>query len=255
MIAMNNVSCGYTDKLILKNLSLSILPGEFCALLGPNGAGKSTLLYTMMGYLKPVEGSISIFGKSLSVAKRSFVARQIAYVPQESSQEFDHSVAETVLMGRYPYLGLLQAHGAQDYQAVDMVLDMLGLSSLRGRWISELSGGEKQRVFIARALVQETPYILLDESLSQLDINHQLEIMSLLREINTKHGKAVLLVSHNLNLASNYADRLIFLKEGHLLAEGTPSELMTASTLQELFGVKLELIPNPYTGRPNIIYP
>jgi iron complex transport system ATP-binding protein len=209
----------------------------------------------MMGYLKPVEGSISVFGKSLSVAKRSFVARQIAYVPQESNQEFDHSVAETVLMGRYPYLGLLQAHGAQDYQAVDMVLDMLGLSSLRGRWISELSGGEKQRVFIARALVQETPYILLDESLSQLDINHQLEIMSLLREINTKHGKAVLLVSHNLNLASNYADRLIFLKEGHLLAEGTPSELMTASTLQELFGVKLELIPNPYTGRPNIIYP
>ncbi|MDY0152309.1 MAG: ABC transporter ATP-binding protein [Candidatus Cloacimonas sp.] len=255
MIELHKVSCGYGEKLILNGLSLALKPGSFYALLGPNGAGKSTLLYTMMGYLKPTEGSVKVFGKELSTTKRSYAARKIAYVPQESSQEFDHSVAETVLMGRYPYLGLMQAHSDYDHQAVDKVLELLNLSELKERWLSKLSGGEKQRVFIARALVQETPYILLDESLSQLDINHQIEIMKLLRKINTEHGKTILLVSHNLNLAANYADKLIFLKDGSLVAEGAPEELITTATLNALFGVNLEIIPNPHSGRPNIIYP
>ncbi|PKN72427.1 MAG: ABC transporter [Candidatus Cloacimonetes bacterium HGW-Cloacimonetes-3] len=255
MIETKNLSCGYTGEPILKGVSLQIAPGEFCALLGPNGAGKSTLLYALMGYLKADRGEVSIFGKDIAHIKKNYLARQLAFVPQESVQEFDHKVSETVLMGRYPYLGLWQAHSAEDRHAVDEVLEQLKLEDLKDRWLSELSGGEKQRVYIARALVQNTPYILLDESLSQLDINHQLEIMSLLKDIHSKHGKTVLIVSHNLNLAANYADRLIFLKAGELLAEGKPETLMQTDILQQLFGIRLKTALNPNSGRPNIIYP
>lgn len=255
MIEIHKLSCAYGEKLILKEISLSLLPGDFCALLGPNGAGKSTLLYSLMGYVKPSSGRITIFGKDLAHLKRPYLARQLAFVPQESSAEFDHTVFETVLMGRFPYLGLFQAHTEEDRKAVDSTLELLGLSDLRLRWLSQLSGGEKQRVLIARALVQETPFILLDESLSQLDINHQIEIMSLLKQINQQQGKAVLIVSHNLNLAANYADKLIFLKEGHLLATGTAQNLMQSHTLHQLFGIHLDTVNNPNSGRPNIIYP
>jgi iron complex transport system ATP-binding protein len=255
MIETRNLSCGYTGEPILKGITLQIAPGDFCAILGPNGAGKSTLLYALMGYLKADKGEVQVFGKNIALQKKSYLARQLAFVPQESIQEFDHLVSETVLMGRYPYLGLLQAHTAEDRDAVDRVLEQLKLTDLKHRWLSELSGGEKQRVYIARALVQDTPYILLDESLSQLDINHQLEIMGLLQDIHTRHGKTVLIVSHNLNLAANYAKRLIFIKNGELLAEGKPETLMQTDTLLELFGIRLETATNPNSGRPNIIYP
>ncbi len=255
MIEAQNLSCGYGRELILKGASLQIAPGDFCALLGPNGAGKSTLLYALMGYLKPEKGCVELFGKNVSLLKGSYIARQIAFVPQESMHEFDHTVNETVLMGRFPYLGLLQTYSADDYRVVDEVMAMLNLSSLKHRWLSELSGGEKQRVLIARALAQETPYILLDESLSQLDINHQSEIMHLLQDIHKNQGKTVLIVSHNLNLAANYAERLIFIKAGEILASGSPDQLMQPQILQDLFGLYLETVPNPHSGRPNIIYP
>ena len=255
MIKLSELVSGYGQSPILKGLTLEIAKGDFCALLGPNGAGKSTLLYTIIGYLKPESGSVLLAGRDIASAKRSWIARQLAFVPQESLHEFDHTVLETVLMGRYPYLNLLQAHNAEDYAIVDKVLAQLNLESLKQRWYSELSGGEKQRVLIARALVQETPCLILDESLSQLDINHQLEIMALLRDIHRKEGKTILLVSHNLNLAANYAETLIFLKEGQVLAKGRAEDLMQPETLKDLFGLYLETSINPHSNRPNIIYP
>ena len=255
MIEPKNVTCGYGDFPVLKAFSLQIAEGDFCALLGPNGAGKSTLLYTIMGYLKPSEGYITIFEKDIAKIKHSWLAKQIAFVPQETRSEFDHTVQETVLMGRYPYLGFLQSYSSEDYEAVDAVLENLKLTEFKHRWLSEISGGEKQRVLIARALVQQTPFILLDESLSQLDINYQIEIMKLLRTIHSKENKTVLIVSHNINLASNYAERLIFLKEGKLLAAGKPEDLMQKETLKDLFAVELDIMINPHTGHPNIIYP
>lgn len=255
MIELKNVTCGYGDFPVLKDISLQIAEGDFCALLGPNGAGKSTLLYTIMGYLKPSEGYITIFEKDIAKIKHSWLAKQIAFVPKETRSEFDHTVQETVLMGRYPYLGFLQSYSSEDYEAVDAVLENLKLTEFKHRWLSEISGGEKQRVLIARALVQQTPFILLDESLSQLDINYQIEIMKLLRTIHSKENKTVLIVSHNINLASNYAERLIFLKEGKLLAAGKPEDLMQKETLKDLFAVELDIMINPHTGHPNIIYP
>ncbi len=255
MIKLIDLVSGYGKTPVIKGLSLEIAKGDFCALLGPNGAGKSTLLYTILGYLKPDKGEVRIAGKNQSTCKRSWIARQLAFVPQESAHEFDHTVLETVLMGRYPWLGLLQSHGSEDLKVVDRVMERLQLSDYRQRWLSELSGGEKQRVLIARALVQDTPIIMLDESLSQLDINHQLEIMKLLRDIHRQEGKTVLIVSHNLNLASNYAETLIFLKSGQLLAQGKPQELINSDTLDRLFGMPLDTLQNPHSGRPNIIYP
>jgi len=149
----------------------------------------------------------------------------------------------------------LQSYSTEDMEVVDAAMHKLQLDGFKHRWLSKLSGGEKQRVFIARALVQNTPCIILDESLSQLDINYQLEIMGLLREIHRQEGKTVLLVSHNLNLASNYADSLLFVKSGRLLAHGSPEELMQTEILHELFGLRLQVISNPHSGRPNIVYP
>nr|MBP7310408.1 ABC transporter ATP-binding protein [Candidatus Cloacimonadota bacterium] len=236
-------------------VSFGIGAEEFGALIGPNGAGKSTLLYALMGYLKPISGKILLQDKELQSYRRAAMARLLAFVPQESKSDFDHSVYETVLMGRYPYLGILRAHSDADRRVVDEVLEMLNLASLRQRWLSELSGGEKQRVYIARALVQETPCILLDESLSQLDINHQIEIMNLLKSISRDQHKTILIVSHNLNLAANHADKLFFLKGGSLLSSGDPAKMMQSSHLSELFGVNLQTQINPNSGRPNIIYP
>ncbi len=255
MITVQNLYCGYFEQPVLKDISLSIGREEFCALLGPNGAGKSTLLYALMGYLKPLSGSIMILNKDLFSYRRAALARMLAFVPQESKQDFDHSVYETVLMGRYPYLGIMRAHSEEDRKVVDKVLEMLNLGSLRQRWLSELSGGEKQRVYIARALVQETPCIMLDESLSQLDINHQIEIMNLLKSISRNQHKTILIVSHNLNLAANHADKLFFLKSGSLLSQGKPEAMMQSEQLSKLFGVKLHTQLNPHSGRPNIIYP
>lgn len=255
MITVQNLYCGYFEQPILKDISFQIGAEEFCALLGPNGAGKSTLLYALMGYIKPISGKILLQDKELNSYRRAAMARLLAFVPQESKSDFDHSVYETVLMGRYPYLGFMRAHSDEDRSVVDKVLEMLNLGSLRQRWLSELSGGEKQRVYIARALVQETPCILLDESLSQLDINHQIEIMNLLKSISKNQHKTILIVSHNLNLAANHADKLFFLKSGRLLSSGNPADMMQSSHLSELFGISLQTQINPNSGRPNIIYP
>lgn len=255
MIKLIDLVSGFGQSPILKGITLRIAKGDFCALLGPNGAGKSTLLYTLIGYLKPERGKVLLAGRDIATTKRSWIARQLAFVPQESLHEFDHTVRETVLMGRFPYLNLFQSHSSEDYAIADKVLEQLKLESLKQRWYSELSGGEKQRVLIARALVQDTPCLILDESLSQLDINHQIEIMALLRDIHRKEGKTILVVSHNLNLAANYAETLIFLKAGQVLAKGRAEDLMQPETLKDLFGLYLETSINPHSNRPNIIYP
>lgn len=255
MIAVENVFCGYQEQDILKGVSFQLPARAFTALLGPNGAGKSTLLYALMGFLKLRQGRILIRGKELQCYNRADLAKIFAYIPQELHSEFDYSVSDTVLMGRYPFLGLMQKHSEEDLYLVDETLKRLDLFSLRKRFLHQLSGGEKQRVYIARALVQQTPYILLDESLSQLDINYQLEIMRLLRNISNEEQKGILLISHNLNLSANYADHMIFLKDGVLLNSGNPEQLMQGSILSELYGIELSTARNPISNTNNIVYP
>ncbi len=255
MIETHALRCGYGARNVLDGVDLRVADGEFAVLAGPNGAGKSTLLYSLLGFLRPASGSVLLWGKDLHSYKRMELARMISFVPQESVFQFDYRVLDVVLMGRFPYLGVMQTWGPEDHRVADEVLIRLGLEDFRQRWFSQLSGGEKQRVLIARALAQDTRFIFLDESLSQLDINHQIEIMRLLRSINTESGKGVLLISHNLNLAANYASRLIFLKDGRLLGSGTSAEMMLPPILSTLFGMPLSTSPHPSSGIPNLIYP
>ncbi len=255
MIRVESLSCGYLEQDILKGVSFELPARAFTALLGPNGSGKSTLLYALMGFLKPRQGRILIREKELLHHSRAELAKIFAYIPQELHSEFDYSVADTVLMGRYPFMGMMQKHSEEDLLLVEDTLKRLDLYPLHQRFLHQLSGGEKQRVYIARALVQQTPYILLDESLSQLDINYQLEIMRLLRSISNEEQKGILLISHNLNLSANYADHMLFLKDGMLLNSGSPEELMRGSILSELYGVPLSTARNPISNTNNIIYP
>jgi len=255
MIKAEDIYCGYPENEVLRGVTLKIPASGFTALLGPNGAGKSTLLYALMGYLKIQKGKIRIMGKDLYEMGKDELAKIIAYIPQEIHNEFDYSVLDTVLMGRYPFMDFLGSYSQADIHKAESTLHLLNLWDLRNRYVQELSGGEKQRVYIARALVQETPYIFLDESLSQLDINYQLEIMRLLKKICAQQDKSIVLISHNLNLSANYADTLIFLKEGKILDLGTPNEMMQSEKLSELFSVPLTIGINPLTNINNIIYP
>ncbi len=255
MIETTKLCCSYGAEPVLRDLDLSLPEAEFTVLVGPNGAGKSTLVYALLGFIKAQSGEISLFGKSLSSYKRPELARLIAFVPQESVFQFDYCVGDIVLMGRYPYLGLMQSWLQSDFEAVDRVLEQLQLSALGHRFYSQLSGGEKQRVLIARALAQDTPYIFLDETLSQLDINHQIEIMEILGNISSQSGKGILLISHNLNLGANYADTMVFLTNGRILGSGSPQAMMQPSLLQALFGIPLQVMLNPDSGKPNLLYP
>jgi iron complex transport system ATP-binding protein len=255
MISVEKITTGYYDTKVLDRFSITFRQGEFCALAGPNGAGKSTLLKAIIGFQPLWEGEIKINGKKIEGMQRREIARLLTIIPQEVQIQFDYSVKEIVLMGRFPYLNFWQKYSAEDMVITDKILNELGLSGLRDKHYSELSGGEKQRVHIGRALAQDTAAILLDESLVHLDINHQLEIINLLQRINKKSNKLIILVSHNLNLAADYCERIILIKDGTDLYDGSPAEVITDKIIKSVYGVELNICNNPYTGNPNILYP
>lgn len=255
MIKIEKLYAGYRQNEVIKDATLHIPQKGLSVLLGPNGAGKSTLIYAIMGYIKARSGKVFIDNKELADYSRADLAKLIAYIPQEQKSEFDYSVMDTVLMGRYPFMKLMQKHTDEDFDAAERVLARLNLTHLKDRWLNQLSGGEKQRVYIARALIQETPFIFLDESLSQLDINYQVEIMKLLKDIVLEQGKGILLISHNLNLSANYADRMILIKEGRIHSAGSPQETMKPAILSEVFDIPLRMITNPISKIQNILYP
>ncbi len=255
MIKAENIYCGYTETNVLHGLSLEIGDGDLTVIIGPNGAGKSTLLYSIMGLLPLRSGRIEIDGIDITDLRRQDLARQMAFVPQEIQTQFDYPVREMILMGRYPWLSMLQSWSEEDRQVAFEVMRLLDLQELTERYFNHLSGGEKQRVLIARALVQQTKYIFLDETISQLDISHQIEIMQLLDDINREQGKGIVLVSHNLNLAANFASRLVFVQKGTVLGSGTPEEMITPQRLYELMGIALQTVLNPLSGTANILYP
>jgi cobalamin transport system ATP-binding protein len=255
MINIKKISLSYQEKKVIQNLSLDFAKGEFCALLGPNGAGKSTLLKALIGFHPVDEGKISIGNSELKHWQKAELAKQIAIIPQDFQLQFDYTVRELVLMGRFPYLGYWQNYIHKDKKVVEEVLQKLDLIRLKDELYSQLSGGERRRVSIARALVQETNILLMDEAFANLDINHQLEIMRLLSQINKEQKKLIILVSHNINLAAEYCSRIVMMKEGKLIADGTPEDVITRKTIRDLYEIDLTVIKNPITGQPNLIYP
>lgn len=255
MIKLENISVSYQNRKVINDLSLKFNRGEFCALLGPNGAGKSTLLRLIVDPHLDKEGDLFISDKKFEEWDRQELAKHLAIIPQDFHLQFDYKVEDLVLMGRFPYLGNWKNYTETDKSIVDKILVDLDLGDIREKLYSKISGGERRRVSIARALAQQTEVLLMDEAFANLDVNHQLEIMQLLWEINREHNKLIILVSHNINLASEYCDRIIMLKKGEVIADGHPEQIVTAANIESLYNAKLEIINNPVTGKPNLIYP
>ena len=254
MINIKNIEVSYNTKNVIKGLGLDFEPNEFTFILGPNGAGKSTLLKSINGIKKIDNGSITVNDRSITEYEEKDLAKLIAYVPQEFHLQFDFNVYEFILMARYPWLNYWGHYQDKDHQITCKYMDLLQLNEFKDRFYNQLSGGEKQRVLIARALVQDTAFVLFDESLSFLDINHQIDALRTLREVNRIEKKAFIMISHNLNLAAEFADRIVFIKNGVVFKVGSVAKIYNEEVLSEVFEYRVSMMKNPFTGVGNIVY-
>lgn len=252
-LTVENISFSYRGTVpVLRDVSLRVHKGEFLSIAGPNGSGKSTLLRLLDRIYVPRSGKIFLDGKNISEYPRAELARRIAFVPQDASVLFPFTALEIVLMGRSPH-----SRGAVFESERDRViaLDMLkrtDTAHLAHQSITTLSGGERQRVFIARALAQQPEILLLDEPNAHLDIAHQLDVFSIIKKLNTESGVTVISVSHDLNLAGAYSDRMGMLVCGTLAALGTPREVLTEATIRSVFQTRVLVDSNPATRSPRV---
>lgn len=252
-IEAQNLSIAYGSRLIVPDLSIALHASEITALLGPNGSGKSTVLRALARLLQPSQGVIYINGRNILQQSTRELARQLAMLPQSAETPGGITVRDLVAYGRYPHQSLLGGLSQKDWAAIHWALNITGLEPLAERVVDTLSGGERQRAWIAMALAQQTQILLLDEPTTFLDIRHQLEILSLVRDLNRTHGLTVGWVLHDLNQAAAYSDRLILLSQGQVVTSGTPQEVMTAHTIRRVFGVEMTVIPHPVTGSPTCL--
>ncbi len=245
----------------LNGLTFEVARGETLGIIGPNGSGKTSLLKLLAKILRPQEGTIHLFDAELGVLSQSAVARLVAYVPQDFQQIFPFTIAEMVLMGRFPHhqnrqiLSGFRWDTVEDIEQATQSMDMMDVAHLANRFISDVSGGERQRAIIARALAQEPSVLLLDEPMAFLDLNHQLEICRTLRRLNEECGLTVLVISHDLNLASQYCDRLLLMKEGQVARLGPPQDLIQPEVLEEVYGCRVLVDRHPDSGLPRVTLP
>lgn len=248
-----NVHASYDGEDVVAGLNLEVRSGDFIGILGPNGSGKTSFLKALSRALRPREGVVLLGGEDLYSLPAKEAARELAMVPQESQVTFDFTALEVVLMGRNPHLGRLQGAGPRDLEAARRAMEKVNVWHLADRTITELSGGERQRVIIAQALAQDTGLLLLDEPTQHLDINHQLSLLRMLSEM-CDQGLAVIMVMHDINLASQYCRRLIVIHKGREFARGTPGEVLTPPILREVFGVEAIVTRHAVTERPHVIF-
>lgn len=251
-LSLNRVSFSYSDTPVLHHIDLVVEKGEMVALLGPNGSGKTTLIKLMSGVLKPSEGEINLDGSGLSRMKRREVAQRVAVVPQQFNMPFAFTLREVVLLGRTPFLRAFSDEGKRDHQVVKQAIALIGIDELKERFFNELSGGERQKAILAMALAQEPKLLLLDEPTAHLDINHQVEILDLVKSLNREQGITVIGAMHDLNMAALYFDRLVLLKQGRIFADGTPEKVLTEETIKEVFSASVQVTQHPVTGSPHI---
>ena len=255
MIRVEQMHFAYPAGPVLAGLGLGVEPGEILSIVGPNGCGKSTFLKLLRGVLKPTRGHIAWEGRSLNTFHRQEMAQKAAVVSQGSEVYFAYTVRELVAMGRFAHRTLLAAMTAVDRAKIDEAMAITDVEHLASRPATELSGGELQRVMLARALAQDTPALLLDEATSHLDLIHRLAISELLVQLNRETGKTILQVSHDLDLAAETSHRiLLFSREGAIAALGEPAKVFTAENIRAVFGVEVAIEANPYSGAPRI-YP
>ncbi|RZB29649.1 MAG: iron complex transport system ATP-binding protein [Desulfobacteraceae bacterium Eth-SRB1] len=251
-VEIKNLSFSYTDNEVLKNICFSISEGEFFIIIGPNGSGKTTLMKIIAGLLKPKQGKLKIFDCPLKNYTRKDLAKTIALVPQMTLIDFPFTVTELVLMGRSPHLSTLGFEQEKDLEIAQNAMTLTGVEHLAHRPLDRLSGGERQRVFIARAICQEPKIILLDEPTASLDLAHQVKVMDLMEKLKEEIGFTVIVVSHDVNLAAMYSDRLLLLKAGEIVELGQPDSVLTFQALEQVYNCTLLVDQSPIGGFPRV---
>lgn len=252
-LAAENVTLGYGDRVIVDGLSIDIEPGLITTVIGPNGCGKSTLLRSLGRLLRPRDGRIVLDGKAISTLKTRDIARIVGMLPQTPVAPEGLTVADLVARGRHPHQSWLRQWSSDDESEVLRALEQTGIADLADRTLDELSGGQRQRAWISMALAQGTDILLLDEPTTYLDLAHSLEVLDLVDRLHDDFGRTVVMVLHDLNLAIRYSDRLIVMNSGHIVAQGTPADIIDADLLQEVFNLKAEVQDCPVSGRPMIV--
>jgi iron complex transport system ATP-binding protein len=249
-LTINKLSFNYTGIEVLKDVELEVGLGEMLSIVGPNGSGKSTLLKCINRILKTKQNTVWIDGKDTSKLNLKELSKIMGYVPQSSTSTFPFTVFDVVLMGRKPYIHWNLSE--RDNEIVAEMLDFLGIGELAMRHFNELSGGEQQKVIMARALAQQPQILLLDEPTSSLDIKHQLEILCMLMSLTQSKERSVIVSMHDLNLASRFSDRMIMLKQGKIFACGTPGSVLTEDNIEKVYGIKCK-VSNSILGKPQVV--
>lgn len=253
MINIKNINFNYDEKPVLKNINLHVKAGELVSIIGPNGSGKTTLLKCISGILPLKSGQITLGGRDISSYKKKELAKLMAFVSQNTSIEFAFSVTDIVLMGRSPYLGPFQSETLEDLKIAFDAMEMTNITYIKDKKVTEISGGERQRVVIASALAQTPKLLLLDEPVSSLDIQHQMEVMGILRRLTAEKNITVVTVLHDLNLAAEYSDEVILLKDGNVIKSGKPCEVITEDNIDYVYNTSIYMTKNPVSGKPHII--
>ncbi|WP_189589608.1 ABC transporter ATP-binding protein [Streptomyces massasporeus] len=252
-LSAENVTLAYDQRVIAEHLSVEIPDQSFTVIVGPNACGKSTLLRALSRMLKPSEGRVLLDGNVIQSMPAKKVARTLGLLPQSSVAPDGITVADLVGRGRYPHQGILRQWSTQDERVVQESMRQTGVAELGDRYVDELSGGQRQRVWIAMALAQQTPLLLLDEPTTYLDIQHQIDVLDLCAELHEEQGRTLVAVLHDLNHAARYATHLIALREGRVIAEGAPKDIVTAELVEEVFGLRCQVIDDPETGTPLVV--
>ncbi|MBF6327946.1 ABC transporter ATP-binding protein [Nocardia transvalensis] len=252
-LAADDLTLGYGSRTVVDGLSLTVEPGLITTIIGPNGCGKSTLLRALGRLLRPQAGRVLLDGKAIATRKTRDVARIVGMLPQTPIAPEGLTVADLVARGRHPHQSWLRQWSAEDETEVAAALAQTGIAELADRTLDELSGGQRQRAWISMALAQGTDILLLDEPTTYLDLAHSLEVLDLVDRLHDDLGRTVVMVLHDLNLAIRYSDRLIVMRSGRVLAQGSPAEVIDAELLREVFGLRAEVHRDPVSGRPMIV--
>ncbi|MDO7880828.1 ABC transporter ATP-binding protein [Salinibacterium soli] len=252
-LAAEAVSLGYGDRTVVDSLDLAVAPGAITAIVGANGSGKSTLLKALARLIPTRSGRVLLDGADIHRMPPKQVARTLGLLPQGPVAPEGIAVADLVGRGRHPHQRLLATWTSHDYEAVASALEATGIADLADRAVDELSGGQRQRAWIAMALAQETDILLLDEPTTFLDVAHQIEVLDLLTDLNRSRGTTIVMVLHDLNLASRYSDQLVAMRDGRIHAVGAPVEVVTAELVREVFGLESRVIPDPLSDTPIVL--
>ena len=254
VIRVEHLRCGYNDRDVLKDVSFEVERGEFVGILGPNGAGKSTLMLAVSGIVPVRSGRVEVLGRPVETLRPKDRARSMAVISQDADARFPFTCREVVQMGRYPHQGRWNLDSLEDEAVVRRVLHITDTEALADRLITAVSGGERQRVVVARTLAQQAPILLLDEAVSAMDVHRKLQVFRLLERLNVEEGLTILAVLHDVNLAAFFCRRMIFLKDGETAADGQVFNVLTPGILEEVYQTKVLVQEIGQTGKRQVIF-